>query len=151
MATALFANSPFKEGKPTGYLSWRSHVWGQTQTPTGEALKPLAQAPRAVLHVDRGEVGFSRCLKEAVEGRQGGPGKRGRGNSCMRYTWAQVLPLPCRQACRPLCRLHLKPCPAALPTLVGTTSYAEPLPLTSLPRRCGTLPFVFEPGFGFER
>jgi glutamate--cysteine ligase len=27
VATALFANSPFKEGKPTGYLSWRSHVW----------------------------------------------------------------------------------------------------------------------------
>lgn len=30
MATALFANSPFKEGKPTGYLSYRSHVWTDT-------------------------------------------------------------------------------------------------------------------------
>ena len=30
VATALFANSPFKEGKPTGYLSWRSHVWTDT-------------------------------------------------------------------------------------------------------------------------
>eukprot|EP00891_Asterochloris_glomerata_P008226 jgi/Astpho2/8226/fgenesh1_pm.00122_%23_3_t len=27
VCTALFANSPLKEGKPTGYLSWRSHVW----------------------------------------------------------------------------------------------------------------------------
>ncbi|KAL0019880.1 hypothetical protein WJX79_010929 [Trebouxia sp. C0005] len=27
VATALFANSPFRDGKPTGYLSWRSHVW----------------------------------------------------------------------------------------------------------------------------
>ena len=27
IATALFANSPFKEGKPTGYLSYRSFVW----------------------------------------------------------------------------------------------------------------------------
>jgi glutamate--cysteine ligase len=27
VATALFANSPFREGKPTGFLSWRSHVW----------------------------------------------------------------------------------------------------------------------------
>jgi len=27
VATALFANSPFKEGKPSGYLSYRSHVW----------------------------------------------------------------------------------------------------------------------------
>lgn len=30
VATALFANSPFKEGKPTGYQSWRSHVWTDT-------------------------------------------------------------------------------------------------------------------------
>jgi len=27
VATALFANSPFREGQPTGYLSLRSHVW----------------------------------------------------------------------------------------------------------------------------
>ncbi len=27
VATALFANSPFFEGKPTGYKSWRSRVW----------------------------------------------------------------------------------------------------------------------------
>ncbi len=30
VATALFANSPFVEGKPTGYLSSRSHVWEDT-------------------------------------------------------------------------------------------------------------------------
>ncbi len=30
IATALWANSPFKEGKPTGYLSYRSHVWTDT-------------------------------------------------------------------------------------------------------------------------
>lgn len=30
VATALFANSPFKEGKLTGYKSWRSHVWEDT-------------------------------------------------------------------------------------------------------------------------
>lgn len=30
VATALFANSPFKEGKPTGYKSWRSNVWTDT-------------------------------------------------------------------------------------------------------------------------
>ncbi len=27
LATALFANSPFREGKPAGYLSLRAHVW----------------------------------------------------------------------------------------------------------------------------
>lgn len=30
IATALFANSPFKEGKPNGYLSYRSAVWLDT-------------------------------------------------------------------------------------------------------------------------
>jgi glutamate--cysteine ligase len=30
IATALFANSPFKNGRPTGYLSYRSHVWTDT-------------------------------------------------------------------------------------------------------------------------
>ncbi len=27
VATALFANSPFTEGKPNGFLSYRSHIW----------------------------------------------------------------------------------------------------------------------------
>lgn len=30
IATALFANSPFREGQPTGMLSSRSHVWTDT-------------------------------------------------------------------------------------------------------------------------
>jgi glutamate--cysteine ligase len=30
LATALFANSPFLEGKPNGFLSFRSHVWTDT-------------------------------------------------------------------------------------------------------------------------
>ncbi len=30
LATALFANSPFLEGKPNGYLSYRSHIWSDT-------------------------------------------------------------------------------------------------------------------------
>src|SRR5438067_4837537 len=30
LATALFANSPFKEGKPAGYKSYRSHIWTDT-------------------------------------------------------------------------------------------------------------------------
>ncbi len=30
VATALFANSPFKAGKPSGYLSERSHIWRDT-------------------------------------------------------------------------------------------------------------------------
>jgi glutamate--cysteine ligase len=30
LATALFANSPFTEGKPNGYQSYRAHVWTDT-------------------------------------------------------------------------------------------------------------------------
>jgi glutamate--cysteine ligase len=30
VATALFANSPFTEGKPNGFVSYRSHVWTDT-------------------------------------------------------------------------------------------------------------------------
>ena len=32
IATALFAASPFVEGKPVGYQSWRSQVWTDTDT-----------------------------------------------------------------------------------------------------------------------
>lgn len=30
VATALFANSPFTEGKPNGFISYRSHIWTDT-------------------------------------------------------------------------------------------------------------------------
>jgi glutamate--cysteine ligase len=30
IATALFANSPFTEGRPNGFLSFRSHIWTDT-------------------------------------------------------------------------------------------------------------------------
>jgi glutamate--cysteine ligase len=30
IATALFADSPFTEGRPNGYLSYRSHIWEDT-------------------------------------------------------------------------------------------------------------------------
>ena len=30
VATALFANSPFVDGKPNGYLSYRTHIWSDT-------------------------------------------------------------------------------------------------------------------------
>ncbi len=30
VATAIWANSPFKNGKPNGFLSYRSHIWTDT-------------------------------------------------------------------------------------------------------------------------
>ena len=41
IATALFAISPFKEGKPNGFLSYRSHVWTDTD-PDRTGFLPFA-------------------------------------------------------------------------------------------------------------
>src|SRR3546814_5926149 len=38
IATALFANSPFTEGKPNGFLSYRSHIWSDTEDRTSTRL-----------------------------------------------------------------------------------------------------------------
>ncbi|MFP4004713.1 MAG: glutamate--cysteine ligase [Alphaproteobacteria bacterium] len=40
IATALFANSPFTDGKPNGFLSWRAHVWTDTD-PDRTGLLPF--------------------------------------------------------------------------------------------------------------
>jgi glutamate--cysteine ligase len=52
IATALFANSPFVEGKPTGYLSYRSHVWEDTD-PDRTGILPF---------VFDGDMGFERYV-----------------------------------------------------------------------------------------
>ncbi|MBM3487582.1 MAG: glutamate--cysteine ligase [Alphaproteobacteria bacterium] len=44
VATAMFANSPFLEGKPTGYLSYRSHVWEDTD-PDRSGMLPFVFEP----------------------------------------------------------------------------------------------------------
>jgi glutamate--cysteine ligase len=40
LATALFASSPFTEGKPNGFLSWRSDVWRDTDSILPFVFKP---------------------------------------------------------------------------------------------------------------
>ena len=42
LATALFANSPFTEGRPNGFLSYRAHVWTDTDN------RPLRHPARDV-------------------------------------------------------------------------------------------------------
>src|SRR5690625_5924765 len=39
IATALFANSPFTEGRPNGFVSYRAHVWTDTD-PDGTGMLP---------------------------------------------------------------------------------------------------------------
>ncbi len=41
VATALFANSPFTEGRPNGHLSYRQHIWTDTD-PDRTGLLPFA-------------------------------------------------------------------------------------------------------------
>ncbi len=44
VATALFADSPFTEGKPNGFKSYRSHVWTDTD-PDRTGMLPFAFEP----------------------------------------------------------------------------------------------------------
>lgn len=44
IATALFANSPFTEGKPNGFLSFRSEIWRDTD-PDRSGMLPWAFEP----------------------------------------------------------------------------------------------------------
>ena len=44
IATALFANSPFIEGRPAGYLSYRSHIWTDTD-PDRSGMLPFVFEP----------------------------------------------------------------------------------------------------------
>lgn len=57
IATALFANSPFTEGKPNGYLSFRSHVWTDTD-PDRSGMLPF---------VFDEDFGFERYVEYALD------------------------------------------------------------------------------------
>jgi glutamate--cysteine ligase len=52
IATALFANSPFTDGRPNGYLSYRSHVWEDTD-PDRTGMLPF---------VFDGDMGFEKYV-----------------------------------------------------------------------------------------
>ncbi|MFC3226478.1 glutamate--cysteine ligase [Marinibaculum pumilum] len=57
VATALFANSPFTEGKPNGFLSYRSHIWTDTD-PDRCGLLPF-------VHEDG--MGFERYVQHVLD------------------------------------------------------------------------------------
>ena len=56
IATALFANSPFTEGKPNGYLSYRSQIWTDTD-PDRSGMIPFVFEPG---------MGFERYVDHAL-------------------------------------------------------------------------------------
>ena len=57
LATALFANSPFTEGKPNGMLSYRSHIWSDTD-PARTGMLPF---------VFEGGFGYERYADYALD------------------------------------------------------------------------------------
>lgn len=57
VATALFANSPFLEGRPSGYLSYRSHAWTHTD-PDRAGMLPF---------VFESGMGFERWVDYALD------------------------------------------------------------------------------------
>ena len=57
VATALFANSPFTEGKPNGFESYRSHIWTDTD-PDRSGILPF---------VFEEAMGFERYVEHALE------------------------------------------------------------------------------------
>ena len=57
VATALFANSPFTEGKPNGFLSFRSEIWRDTDNDRAGML-PWAFEPG---------MGFERYVDYALD------------------------------------------------------------------------------------
>jgi glutamate--cysteine ligase len=57
VATALFANSPFTEGRPNGFLSYRSHIWTDTD-PDRTGVLPF---------VFEDGMGFERYVEHALD------------------------------------------------------------------------------------
>ena len=57
MITALFANSPFSEGKPNGFLSMRSQIWTDTD-PARTGMIPFVFEP---------DMGFTRYVDYALD------------------------------------------------------------------------------------
>jgi glutamate--cysteine ligase len=57
VATAVFANSPFTEGKPNGFLSFRSEIWRDTD-PARSGMLPWAFEPG---------MGFERWVDYALD------------------------------------------------------------------------------------
>jgi glutamate--cysteine ligase len=57
VATALWANSPFVEGKPTGFVSYRSHVWEDTD-PDRTGMLPF---------VFDGDFGFEKYVDYMID------------------------------------------------------------------------------------
>ena len=81
LATALFAASPFTEGKPNGYLSWRGEIWRDTDNARA-GLLPFAFAPN---------FGFEHYVEWALDVPMYFIVRDGKYHDCTHVTFRQFL------------------------------------------------------------
>jgi glutamate--cysteine ligase len=81
LATALFAASPFTEGKPNGYLSWRGEIWRDTDNARA-GLLPFVFKP---------DFGFADYVKWALDVPMYFVTRDGKYHDCTHVTFAQAL------------------------------------------------------------
>ena len=81
LATALFAASPFTEGKPNGYLSWRGEIWRDTDNARA-GLLPFTFNP---------DFGFKDYVKWALDVPMYFVVRDGKYHDCTHITFSQAL------------------------------------------------------------
>jgi glutamate--cysteine ligase len=81
LATALFAASPFTEGKPNGYLSWRGEIWRDTDNARA-GLLPFTFKP---------DFGFADYVEWALDVPMYFVVRDGKYHDCTHITFRQAL------------------------------------------------------------
>ncbi|OJU98440.1 MAG: glutamate--cysteine ligase [Shinella sp. 65-6] len=81
MATALFASSPFTDGKPNGLLSWRGDIWRDTDN-NRAGLIPFAFAP---------DFGFADYVEWALDVPMYFVVRDGKYHDCTHITFRQFM------------------------------------------------------------
>lgn len=122
IATALFANSPFRDGKPTGFLSWRSHVWTDTVSAGATIIRSAISCPAQQRWLQMRHYTACAISHDNVAVR---PAQL----CCSNFSGLQQYHL------RLCCQVVSRACCCRVQD----------------PDRCGILPFVFDDDFGFAR
>lgn len=81
LATALFASSPFTDGRPNGLLSWRGDIWRDTDN-NRAGLIPFAFAP---------DFGFERYVEWALDVPMYFVVRDGKYHDCTHITFRQFM------------------------------------------------------------
>src|SRR5277367_516750 len=140
VAVALFANSPFVEGKPSGLLSQRSYIWTDTDPGRGGACARCQRCgsgyctirPRSMLPTTSSPTGPRRSARRCAA-------------TCRGWHWRhRYVPAPCA-TWRSKCSISpAKDCIAALAAapsaktkrIISTRCSRSPVPAAPRPKNC---------------